>query len=203
MTRNAIIIVLFIIAGAAGACRSPTDIDTYRRVTLVNIDSVITTAGFIGAPGDSIYAQVHGEQVVFATEVLRPAFHNGIRNDGYYFTVQATRYGLAGRDYEVISLRMDNVRDTGTYTINSAYSAPKGIDSNEIPRYGASYARKVSGFPELFQTGVSRSSGVLHIARIDRDHGVLVGTFSFTGYSTEADTVIQVDRGVFRLQLLP
>ncbi|MDB5034731.1 MAG: hypothetical protein JWQ98_1972 [Chlorobi bacterium] len=203
MTRNAIIIALFLIVGAAGACRSPLDVDTYRRVTLVNIDSVITTAGFIGAPGDSISAQVHGEQVVFATEVLRPAFHNGVRNAGYYFTVQATRYGLAGQDYEVMSLRMDNVRDTGTYAINAAYSAPKGIDSNEAPRYGASYSRKMGGFPELFQTGVNRSSGVLHIARIDRERGVLVGTFAFTGYSTEADTVIQVDRGVFRLQLQP
>lgn len=184
------------------SCGNPLGIDTPRRVREVNLDSLVSTDPFIHAPGDSIFAYIGGNDVVFATEVLRPAFHNRLTQRGYYVTVQATRFGLNNRDYEVLSIRLDAVRDTGTYIINSPYSAPKQIDTVAPTQYGASYERRVNaGFPESYITGVRDASGTVRVVRIDEQRGVMVGTFEFTGYSAAKDSIVFVDRGAFRLQL--
>ena len=191
-----------LLLAGAGACTNPIDIDTPRRLTQVNIDSLVTSPDFIRAPGDSIFARIAGHPIVFATEVQRPVFHNARLNSGYYLTVQATRYGLYGRDYELMSIRLDAIRDTGTYKVNAPYSAPKQIDSLGTPKYGASYERRVDGgFPEAFRTGDPRFGGTIRVLRIDEEHGVLVGTFSFTGHSAERDETVIVDQGAFRLRL--
>jgi hypothetical protein len=39
------------------------------------------------------------------------------------------------------------------------------------------------------------------VVRIDTERGVMVGTFWFTGYSTELDSIVRVDGGAFRLHL--
>jgi hypothetical protein len=195
-------LLLLTLLAALQSCGNPLDIDTPRRITRVNIDSLISTDTFIHAPGDSIFAHVDDNEVVFATEVLRPLFHNGYIHDAYYITVQASRYGLNSPDYEVMSLRLDDVRDTGTYQFNAGYSAPKQIDTLQPPQFGASYERRINGgFPEAYTTGDARAAGSVHVVKIDEDRGVMVGTFSFTGYNAERDSIVAVDRGAFRLQL--
>ncbi len=184
------------------SCGDPLGIDTPRREIVINIDSIVSSPGFIEAPGDSIFAIVNGSETAFTTEVLRPIFHNRRTAQGYYLTIQATRAGLNTRDYEVISLRMDAVRDTGTYVFNAQYSAPKQFDSTIPPKYGASYDRRINaGYPESYSTGTERSAGSVRVVKIDEERKVMVGTFEFKGYSPSTDTVVNVDRGAFRLQL--
>gem|GEM_PF-2410129 len=202
MARRCLLLVSALLAAACASCGDPLSVNTPRRLKLVNLDSLVAAEPFIRAPGDSIFAYIGGVDVVFATEVLRPVFHNRQTSRGYYVTVQATRYGLDSRDYEVLSLRLDAVRDTGLYRINAPYSAPKQIDTTAPPRYGGAYERRLNGgFPESYVTGVGGSSGTVRVVRIDEEHGVMVGIFEFTGYSAVRDSAIFVDRGAFRLQL--
>jgi hypothetical protein len=189
------------LAASLTSCKSPLEIDTPRRGEKLP-PTEIDDPEFIFDVGDSILARINGRRQVFANEVLRPVWRNGTFDGGYYATVKATSWeGLDGDEYEILSLRLDNVRDTGTYTINSPYSAPKAIDSLGQPRYGASYQRKdPNGFPEVFQSDSARG-GQIQVVRIDRERGVMIGTFWFNGYNQERDTVILIDKGAFRLQL--
>jgi hypothetical protein len=191
-----------LIAVSLAACTSPLDLDTPIRKTLVDLDSIVSSDDFTGAPGDSIFATVSGERIIFATEVLRPSFYNAVIDGAHYVTIQATRYGLNGRDYEAMSIRMDAVRDTGTYPVNAPFSAPKQIDPTIGRRFGALYERRMNGgFPESYRTGDESTSGTIRVVRIDTARGVMVGTFTFTGYSIERDSTIKIEQGAFRLQL--
>lgn len=197
-----LLILPALMALVCASCGNPLGIDTPRRIHEVNLDSLVSSDPFLRARGDSIFAYIGGSDVVFATEVQRPVFHNRLTQRGYYVTVQATRFGLNGRDYEVLSLRLDAVRDTGTYIINSPYSAPKQIDTMGPTQYGAAYERRLNaGFPESYITGIRNASGTVRVVRIDETIGVMVGTFEFTGYSAAKDSIVFVDRGAFRLQL--
>lgn len=183
-------------------CTSPLDLDTPIRKTLIDLDSIVASDDFTGAPGDSIFATVSGERIIFATEVVRPAFYNAVIDGAHYVTIQATRYGLNGRDYEAMSIRMDAVRDTGTYPLNSPFSVPKQIDPAIGRRFGALYERRINGgFPEAYRTGDEATSGTVRVVRIDTARGVMVGTFTFTGYSVEHDSTVRIEQGAFRLQL--
>ncbi len=182
-------------------CSSPLDVDTPRDVVVVPA-TVPTDPNFLFGSGDSLMARVDGRPQVFATEVLRPEWHNGRFGDGYFVTVKATSWGLDGVEYEILSLRLDNVRDTGTFAINDAYSAPKEIDSLGPPRYGATYERRRQGFPEVYRSD-SAHVGEVRVVRIDRDRGLLIGAFWFRAHCRELDTTITVDKGVFRLDLKP
>lgn len=184
------------------ACVDPLDITTPRRLTEVNLDSLVTTEPFIRAPGDSLRAIVGDEPVIFASEVLRPTFHNGVFRNAHYVTVQASRQSLNSPDYEILSLRLDAIGDTGTYELNGAYSAPKAVDSLSSPIYAAQYERRRGGsFPETYRSGDARSKGFVRVARIDDERHVMVGSFSFTAYSAELDTIVAVHQGTFRIQL--
>lgn len=194
--------VLFALVSAIviSGCVDPLDIVTPRRTWEVNLDSLVATEPFVRGPGDSIFARVGTEDVVFATEIKRPTFHNGKYRGAHYVTIQASRQSLSAPDYDIISLRLDAVRDTGTFTINGAYSAPKYLDSMASPTYAARYERKRGGFPEVYETGgPTHPNGSLRVARIDETLGVMVGTFSFTAYSDESQ--ITISRGAFRIQL--
>ena len=181
-------------------CSSPLDVNTARRETTVNLDSLILSPSFLDGTGDSLFARINNDRVIFATEVQRP-FHNRLFDSAYYITIQASRYGLSGRDYEILSLRMDAVRDTGTYTINAPYSAPKEFHPEAAAEYAAQYERRAGAFPETFRTGDPRSSGEIRVVRIDRPRNVMVGTFKFNGYNAEGDNSQLVDEGAFRLRL--
>lgn len=186
----------------AWGCTNPLDIDTPQHVTTVNLDSLVTTNSFVAAPGDSIFAYVNDKEVVFATEVARPVFYNRQVDGRYYVTVRATRYGLSGPDYEVMSLRLDGIRDTGTYPINSSFTVPKQIDPQAPFVFGALYERKVNGgFAESYATGVPNSGGWIRVLRIDEERGVMVGTFTFIGYYEGDYATAKIDRGAFRLYL--
>jgi len=181
-------------------CASPLDVDTPRRETTINLDSLILNPSFLHGAGDSLFARIGTERVVFATEVQRP-FHNRLHDSSYYVTIQAARYGLSGRDYEILSLRVDRLRDTGTFVINAPYSAPKEFHPELAPLYAAQYERRQGAFPEAFRTGEPRSSGEIRVVRIDRPLKVMVGTFRFTGYNAEADDTQLIDEGAFRIRL--
>lgn len=197
-------ILATVLLAAAAACNSPLDVDTPRRFTRVNLDSLVVTPSFIGAPGDSIFAFIDTSQIVFATEVVRPLFTNRLIDGQYYITVVATRYGLNSSDYEAMSLRLEGIRDTGTYRMNAPYKKnQKQIDIGVPPSYGALYQRRVNGhLEEEYGTGDPRSSGTIHVIRIDEVQGVIVGTFEFIGYSEDdPDRVVTISRGAFRLYL--
>jgi hypothetical protein len=191
------------LAIVVAGCTSPLDIDTPRRLTRVNIDSLVSTKEFTDAPGDSIFAYINDHEVVFATEVERPVFYNHLIDGKYYVTVRATRYGLNGNDYEAMSLRIDGIRDTGTYSFNAPYSSGlKQIDPSATPSYAAQYDRRVGPeIAEAYRTGGPHSSGTIRVVHIDEDRGVITGSFAFSGYYVEQDSTVQVDRGAFRLYL--
>lgn len=184
-----------------GGCVDPLGIDTPRRQFEVNLDSIVTSEPFIRGSGDSLRAIVGSEPIVFATEVLRPTFHNGVFRNAHYVTVQASRQSLNSPDYDILSLRLDAITDTGTYTINGSYSAPKTVDSFGTPIYAAQYERRAGGFPETYRTGVPRSEGRLRVARIDTALNVMVGSFTLTAYCAELDTTMTIQQGTFRVQL--
>ena len=182
------------------ACVDPLDLVTPRRSWEVNLDSLVATEPFVRGRGDSIFARVGATDIAFATEIRRPTFHNGVYRGAHYVTIQASRQSLSRPDYDIISLRLDAIRDTGPYAINGAYSAPKYLDSMAAPTYAARYERKLGDFPEKFETGdPQRPNGSVRVARIDEQLGVMVGTFAFTAYSDDAE--ITITRGAFRVQL--
>jgi hypothetical protein len=183
------------------ACVDPLGIDTPKRQWEVNLDSIVTSDPFIRAPGDSLRAIVDDEAIVFATEVLRPTFHNGVFRNAHYVTVQASRQSLNSPDYDILSLRLDAVTDTGSYAFNGSYSAPKAVDSMGTPVYAAQYERRSGGFPETYRTGVPRSGGHVRVAKIDLERGVMVGSFTLTAYCAERDTTVTIQQGTFRVQL--
>src|SRR5512133_2449476 len=129
-------------AAACGACVDPLGIDTPRRITEINLDSIVRTPEFVQGNGDTIFARVAGVERTFASEVLRPVFRNGKYGDSWYVTVQATRAGLNGPDYEVLSLRLDAISDTGQRGFNAPYSVPKSVDTLSGAVCAAQYDRK-------------------------------------------------------------
>ncbi|MCC7438739.1 MAG: hypothetical protein IT211_09630 [Armatimonadetes bacterium] len=185
------------------ACRDPLSVAPV--VTQVNPHdaAILRDSVFLRSPGDSIYASVSldskTQQVVFATQVLRPDVYNAEINGAYYLTIQATRDGLGG-DYEIISLRLDGIRDTGVYVINGPYIAPKnGIDTSLPLYYGATYERKLQGgFPDTYNTTIVR--GEIHILKIDEELGVMIGSFWFVARNSNGDEVV-VEGGTFRITL--
>lgn len=185
------------------ACRDPLTVAPV--VTQVNARdaAILQDSIFTRSPGDSIYATINvdnkAQQVVFATQVLRPDVYNAQVKGAYYLTIQATRDGLGG-DYEIISLRLDGIRDTGVYIINGPYIAPKeGIDTSLPIYYGATYERKVQGgFPDTYNTTIVR--GEIHILKIDEELGVIIGSFWFVARNANGDEVV-VDGGTFRITL--
>jgi hypothetical protein len=184
------------------ACVDPLDINTPRRQWEINVDSIVTSDPFIKGPGDSIFASVGGEPIVFKTVVERPSYHNGLYRNAHYVTIQASHLSLVSRDYDIISLRLDAVRDTGVYTINGSYSAPKELDSLADPVYAAQVdRRRGGGFPETYRTGMRPAGGSIAVRAIDEVKGVMVGTFAFTAYSAERDTMITIAGGGFRFQI--
>jgi hypothetical protein len=108
-----------LLLGGMVACVSPLEIDTPRE-WITNIDSLITTPGVINGIGDSLNARVNGSQISFAALVERP-FHNGELPSGHYLTVRAATQLPDGDEYQVVSLRLDRVSDTGVYRINGPY----------------------------------------------------------------------------------
>jgi hypothetical protein len=188
-----------LLLGGMVACVSPLEIDTPRE-WITNIDSLITTPGVINGIGDSLNARVNGSQISFAALVERP-FHNGELPSGHYLTVRAATQLPDGDEYQVVSLRLDRVSDTGVYRINGPYSAPRDIDTLGPPVYGAQYLQKrAGGFPAAYVSD-GNLGGEIHVVRIDTVRRVMVGTFWFRGYSADRDETIDVDRGVFRLAL--
>ena len=195
---NRILILFYasvLLLGGVVACKSPLDIDTPRIITPIDPDP-----GIINGSGDSINARVNGSKVTFGALVERP-FHNGHFAAGHYLTVRAATHHANGDEYQVVSLRLDRVRDTGTYAINGEYSAPKSIDTTAPPIYGAAYVQKRSGsFAEHYLSS-SRLGGEIRVTVIDTLRRNMIGTFWFRAYNADRDTIINVDQGVFRLSL--
>ncbi|MBC8144767.1 MAG: hypothetical protein H7X80_04220 [bacterium] len=182
------------------ACVDPIEIITPRREWIVNLDSLVGTDHFVRGPGDSIQAVVDGSDITFATEVQR-SFHNGVYRNAHYVTVKASRQSLKNSDYDAMYLRLDAIRDTGVYEFNGLYSQPKDVDSLANPTYGALYERRHGDFTESYGTGHPNTGGTVHVARIDTMLGVMVGTFSFTGYDVVNVKYAPIARGAFRVQL--
>ena len=185
------------------ACRDPLTVAPVITHINAHDAAILRDSIFTRSSGDSIYATINldnkVEQVVFATQVLRPDVYNTQLKGAYYLTIQATRDGLGG-EYEIISLRLDGIRDTGVYVINGPYIAPKsGVDTTLPLYYGATYERKVQGgFPDTYNATIVR--GEIHILKIDEELGVIIGSFWFVARNANGDEVV-IDGGTFRISL--
>jgi hypothetical protein len=214
-TSTRLFLPLLVVGGLLHGCASPLDIDTPRHqsggppdqtqgtpATTHTAYPVVTDSQFINAPGDAVFANVDGQMTVFASESERPTY-NGYLDGDYYASVYATSYYPTNSlNYESVSLRIDAIADTGTYPINGPYSVPKQIDPKAPLTYGALYQRKIAGgAPQTYRTGLLGTGGEIHVVKIDRKLGVVVGTFRFVGYSTELMTYLRIDHGAFRLQM--
>src|SRR5690606_35774736 len=108
---------------AVGACT-----DEYLLVVPPTPSIPIIDSNFVNAPGDSIFASINDKQIVIATSIERPNYYNTyVEGKGYFISSKATRDGLDD-SFEILSLRLDNVRDTGVYLINNSFTVPKEPD---------------------------------------------------------------------------
>lgn len=197
--------LLALVAGAlVASCGNPLEIDTPRRIIRINYDSLVAIdTAFRTAPGDSIFAAINNEAVVFATGTReRTIWHNGIRNGAYFIAVKGLGATAGDENYETIALRIDMVRDTGTYAINAPYYWYKGeLDTLTVARNAAEYERTIFGLKRTFRTGQPGTSGKIRVLVIDTTAKVMIGTFSFTAHADDIDSTVDVTRGAFRLRL--
>lgn len=196
------IVMALALAVMAGACGNPVGIDTPRRITTINYDSLVLADTVLPrVPGDTIYATVNEKDKVFAVtgrRPERPVWHNGKIFGAYYVTVLAAR---SENPYEAIALRLDGIKDTGTYAINSVYSSMKNDIDTLAPRYAARYEGPIDGLQRQFDTGLPNTSGKIRVLRISADSNFIIGTFSFTAYCPNIDSLVTVTRGAFKLTL--
>ncbi len=195
-----------LLAALAGACGDPLSIETPRIKRVVNHDSLVAVDSALRtARGDTIYATIERrEGVVFAVtgrKPERPIWHNLELYGGYYIAVLAAR---SEQPYEAIALRLDGIRDTGTYYINGIYSSAKGDIDSAAPRFAARYEGQIDGLQRQFDTGILRdSSARIRVLRINVDSNYILGTFQFKAYCPNIDSTINVTNGAFRLTLKP
>lgn len=172
------------------------------RYTSVS-DSLTDIKEFQEAPDDSIFARVNGVEETFASLRLRYDYYNDTI-DGAYFVAISIRRGYLGidRQYGAISLRLDGIRDTGTYYFNAPFTDPPkaGADPGSTPIIAAQYQRQsATGFVETFDTGLHGVTGWVRVKVIDVPDSRLIGTFQFTGYSAVTGDTVAVGEGGFRL----
>ena len=192
---------LLIIGMIAASCGDPLSVDTPRRIIPVNVDSILLSEPFLSKSSDTLYATVDGEQVSFASELLRPVFYNSNVGEAWYISVQGVDYKLTGEEYQALALRMDNIQGPGTYPIEDPYNLPKRVDPSASSEYGGKYILKKNGVKENFVTTASRPEGAIKILTIDTVRGVVVGRFFFTAYDEASGKQITIEDGVFRLHL--
>ncbi len=166
-------------------------------------DSIVALDSFRLADDDSIFARVNGRAETFASQTLRFDYYNDTINDAYYVAISIRR-GVIGPDgrYGAISLRLDGIRDTGTYYFNAPYTDPpkEGADPESTPIIAAQYQRlNAAGFVETFDTGLHGVTGEVRVRRIDRKEMRLTGTFHFIGYSRVSGDTVDIGEGGFRL----
>ena len=204
-------IILFFLACAGsisvgislGSCGDPLSVETDRRIIPVNIDSVLLSEPFLSKPTDTLFAIVDGRPISFTSELLRPIFYNENVGNGWYFSVQGITYDLLGDEYELLALRMDDIRTPGTYPMSAPYSLPKRVNPSLSSEYGGRYGQFKEGKRADFITATSRPEGEIRILAIDTTHGVVVGRFHFTAYDATSAKKIQIEDGFFRLHLDP
>ncbi len=201
--------MLAALAVMVAACKSPIDIETKRQF-LPDIDVIARSDSFVNATKDTIIATIGSNRptkVTFAYLVERPSFHNGPVDSVFYILAQATSHAPESAGSQRLSIRLDAIRDTGVYRINSTFSVPKKIDRNAPPQYSALYERRPEGFSTAFRTSVKEDTrgkeGEIHVLKIDLERKIIVGTFHFAGYCTELDSTEYISEGAFRLDLDP
>ncbi len=181
------------------ACVDPLDTGDEVTETISHDEWVRTDTKFIAGRTDSVYASVGERTVAFGSMVTRPNYHNGCIDGGYYITIQAT-HDIGNNTYESMSLRLDDIRDTGVYKIYGLFTAPKdGIDTTAPAYYGATYERRIEGSTESYEA--RNLQGEIHILSIDREIGLIIGTFWFSAYDTVSNTTITVSKGTFRIRI--
>jgi len=203
--------LLAALAAMVVSCQSPIDIDTNR---IMLPDRIVKDTGiidpFVNATKDTIVATIGSviqTKVKFGYLVERPIFHNGPVDSVFYILMQATSDAPESPGSQRLSIRLDAIRDTGVYQINSTFSVPKKIDRTAPPQYSALYEQRSAGFSSAFRTGlkddVGEGNGEVHIVKIDRERKIVIGTFRFAGYCTELDSTEHISEGIFRLDLNP
>ncbi len=187
------------------SCSDPLSLDVERRIIPVNIDSILLSEPFLEKNSDSLFAVVNGRPVAF-NNIQRPAQYNREKSDAWYLAVEGTRFfDLKTEEYEVLALRLDAIRDTGTYQMRGDYTIPKQINLAAQSEYSGQYSQLTgSGLQSFYSTSRSSSAmpdGEIRVVGLDKTRGVIVGTFRFTGYDTSGNETMKVHDGIFRLQL--
>ena len=200
-----IVPILGVLALLSGSCSDPVAIDTPRRIIPVNIDSILLSPPFLEKQTDSLYAVVDGQPVSFDSEVLRPVQYNREVDNAWYLAVEGTRYSLKGDGHSTLSLRFDQIQDTGTYQMRGSFVIPKKIDQTAQSEYSGQYSKRSGSSLQLFSSASigsgSIADGEIRVVGLDEARGVIVGTFRFTGYDPSRNTTLEIREGIFRLQL--
>lgn len=183
------------------SCADPLSVDTPRRIIPVDIDSVLLSDLFFNKPGDTLFAVIDGQPVAFNSELLRPVFYNREVGGGWYISVQGARYDLKGDQYESLSLRLDGVKDTGSFPMQGSYNLPKRVDPTTAAQYVGRYEERSVNLTSTYSTTATQQEGMIRIVGFDTARSVAVGTFSFVGYNPASGASVRVESGVFRLRL--
>lgn len=214
MLRMRRLYLMFLMLGISGltvgSCGDPLSVETPRRFIPVDIDSVLLSEPFLEKKSDSLYAVIDGRPVTF-NNIQRPAQYNQQKGTGWYLSVDGIRFfDQKTEEYEVLSLRLDAISDTGTYQMRGNYVIPKEIDQSSPNEYSGLYAQLTgTGLQSFFSApsasgaGTATPDGEIRIVGFNSDRNAIVGTFRFTGHSTADDATIRVYDGIFRLQLKP
>lgn len=189
--------LLLLLAG----CGDPLSVDTPRRVIPVNIDSILLSEPFFSKPGDTLFAVINGQGMAFNSELLRPVFYNREVGGGWYVSVQGARYDLKGDQYESLSLRLDGVKDTGSFPMQGSFNLPKRVDPTTPSQYVGKYEERSLTGTATYSTSETQEEGAIRVVGIDTARGVIVGTFSFVGHNPLSGSTVRVEHGVFRLRL--
>ncbi len=192
---------LLLIGCVIGSCGDPLSVDTERRFIPVDIDSILLSEPFLGKQTDTLFANVDGRPVSFTSELIRPIFYNRNVADAWYLSVQGTAYDPDGYSYEALALRMDDIREPGTYPISDPYRLPKRVDPSLSSEYGGRYEQRTDQGKEEFVTTPTQQEGEIRVLAIDTTRGVLVGRFHFTAYDQKSGRDVRVEDGIFRLHL--
>lgn len=184
-----------------GGCGDPLSVDTPRRIIPVNIDSILLSDPFLSKPGDTLFAVIDGQPIAFNSELLRPVFYNRAVEGEWYISVQGARYDMKGDQYESLSLRLDGIKDTGSFPMQGNYNLPKRVDPNAPSQYVGKYEKRSLSRTSIYSTSATREDGMIRVVGLDTVRKVAVGTFAFTGYDGTTGEIVRVENGIFRLQL--
>ena len=169
--------VLFWVLMALQSCTNPTDIETPRHVTHINIDSLVSTGPFVGAPGDTIShgstqrmwclpPKLPGRSSIIARH--RTAIISPCRRRATGSTIPATK---SSRSVSMAFATQASMPST-PHTLRRSSSIARHATLWRIVRT-MGQQRLPAGIPNW----PPQNRGNIHVVKLDKERQVIVGTF--------------------------